>query len=858
MYNLLTESGFLPKAAILLISAAFVFVWLSYYIYSVKIVTKKAFLPHQITYIIYSCFIVTWILSNLYFQIPLLVAWGERAAINMARFANLASGFAFGSAFLFSCQFVATQKKKTVANWQKVVLFLFTAYAIYVNLIVNLTIDNVTIISPGNFYIQFGSATPFFFNALLILFVLTLYNFTHNRGENIKVNLAKNSYMVTGMLIFMLSTAAIHLAMTFFFDDFSLAWLPPALSISELLFVGYALVTSRFYSSKYIVYKLVMILITAISFALLFSPLTLLVHNYYQWAVIVSLFVIVESNRGYITAVIKRLSALIVYRTNFAPVEQILALEKDFRSSTITGIEKLSHLLKLPEDRVQLVSNGAENSPYLDYFSHPNAILVIDELESALYDTQANSQGHLLSLNEQMRSENTALVMPLFDRNRNLSHLLVSPHKIDGTLFSSEEVRALQDLISKVQGYINADRKVSEAQALANSIAHEMRNPLAQAQLQFEGLRGLVNRDASVREMLYEINKGSAAIERGRQLIDMILSEVNDSSLAKESASPCSIMTAIEHSLNRYGFENNHYRSRIHVSNEHEFVAKINDTLFNFVLFNLLRNSLYYFDSYPDCEIHISMEQHHHENCVVFHDTGPGIDPQIRAKIFDDFFSYSKNGGSGLGLGYCQRVMHAFGGRISCESKVGVFTEFRLYFPSVSPSTVNSDEKKTIDQVERHIAAPESVSSQPARPPSPLNYAEKVILVVDDKEVQRALVKIYLDQIGVKVILANNGAAAVDIFRANQIDLVLMDIQMPKMDGFEASRLIREISPTVPIAALTGESGAKERERIDQLMDARLDKPTSKEALINVINALLCPSKTQPSKNKSSAPIMHN
>ncbi|MDG4870831.1 ATP-binding protein, partial [Guyparkeria sp. 1SP6A2] len=63
-------------------------------------------------------------------------------------------------------------------------------------------------------------------------------------------------------------------------------------------------------------------------------------------------------------------------------------------------------------------------------------------------------------------------------------------------------------------------------------------------------------------------------------------------------------------------------------------------------------------------------------------------------KIFDDFFSYQKSGGSGLGLGYCQRVMRSFGGRIECKSRLGEFTEFHLSFPIV-PNAPQADSLRT-------------------------------------------------------------------------------------------------------------------------------------------------------------------
>ncbi|WP_146252354.1 response regulator, partial [Vibrio jasicida] len=110
------------------------------------------------------------------------------------------------------------------------------------------------------------------------------------------------------------------------------------------------------------------------------------------------------------------------------------------------------------------------------------------------------------------------------------------------------------------------------------------------------------------------------------------------------------------------------------------------------------------------------------------------------------------------------------------------------------------------------------------------------VLIVDDKEVQRALVQMYLNQLGVNSLQAKNGENAVELFEANHIDLILMDVQMPVMNGFEASEKIKALSPNTPIIALSGESGERELEMIAKLMDGRLEKPTTLNALRHVLN----------------------
>ncbi|HAH03431.1 MAG TPA: hybrid sensor histidine kinase/response regulator, partial [Vibrio sp.] len=254
---------------------------------------------------------------------------------------------------------------------------------------------------------------------------------------------------------------------------------------------------------------------------------------------------------------------------------------------------------------------------------------------------------------------------------KSVTHLLVSSHKSNDQMFSNEEISALQTLLTRVQSTIEADRRIRQSRALANSIAHEMRNPLAQVQLQFELLKQHIDNQAPAKQILLDIENGQAAIQRGRQLIDIILREVSDSSPEHGPITMTSIHKAVDQAVSHYGFENEKIIERIRLPQHADFVAKLNETLFNFVIFNLIRNAIYYFDSYPDSQIEISTKTGAYENVLTFRDTGPGIDEAIVHKIFDDFFSYQKSGGSGLGLGYCQRVMRSFGGKVECHSKLG-------------------------------------------------------------------------------------------------------------------------------------------------------------------------------------------
>ncbi|WP_415846525.1 response regulator [Vibrio aerogenes] len=478
---------------------------------------------------------------------------------------------------------------------------------------------------------------------------------------------------------------------------------------------------------------------------------------------------------------------------------------------------------------MQLVKKSPDNELFDRYFSKNNDILILEELLDKINTTKGKET--LNKLHKKMNQNDAAFIMPMFNSADTVSHYLISTHKNNGKLFSAEEITALKKVFREAQFYINADLQLKQAQSLAHSIAHEMRNPLTQLQLHFEKLQIKID-DQRPREVLTdEINQGKLTIGRGKQLINMILREVSHSSLAQESMTVSSISRLLLQAMNQFGFESKAIRSRVHLHTGHDFTVRANDTLFNFVVFNLLRNAIYYFEAYPASTLEISTHQSLQQNKVIFRDTGPGIPEHVLKQIFEDFYSYHKQGGSGLGLSYCKRVMNSFGGTIECYSQYGQYTEFHLIFPSL-PLEASVDEAGQ-EGDENNI---------PADNPEPDVHhraKEKTILVVDDNKMQRTLVQLFVQQLGYQILHADNGKTALDIFRHNQVDLVIMDIQMPVMNGFEATTEIKALSPDTPVIALSGESGEKELQLIQELMDGRLTKPTSKAELQKMLSQCL-------------------
>lgn len=203
-------------------------------------------------------------------------------------------------------------------------------------------------------------------------------------------------------------------------------------------------------------------------------------------------------------------------------------------------------------------------------------------------------------------------------------------------------------------------------------------------------------------------------------------------------------------------------------------------------------------------------------------DNGVGIRPDIQKRIFEPFFTTKEHGrGTGLGLAAVYGTVLSHKGSVTVTSEPDKGTEFHLYFPAA--------------------LAPEA--SLEVRNSEELLKASGCVLVVDDEELLRSLAREMLTLLGYEVILAENGAEGVSRFQANRdrIDVVILDIMMPVMDGYECFRQIRNIDPQVKVLICTGyadSTGGLNELRLEGI-EAVVPKPYRLAELSRVLAGIL-------------------
>lgn len=259
----------------------------------------------------------------------------------------------------------------------------------------------------------------------------------------------------------------------------------------------------------------------------------------------------------------------------------------------------------------------------------------------------------------------------------------------------------------------------------------------------------------------------------------------------------------------------------------------------NQVLSNLLSNAIKFTErGEVSIAVYIINDQPHYVDLeFTVKDTGIGIPEEQQEKIFDSFEQVTstterKFGGTGLGLSIVKQLVELQGGKVFVNSTLGRGSEFhfRLTFLKVKGGKMK-------------LPAPVMDRPRVSGINLKVNGDGPKILVVDDNPMNRMLVVKVLQKKGFETDIAENGKIAVFKVGNNKYDMVLMDLQMPEMDGYEATKIIRARQDTkkdIPIIAMTAHAMDGEKERCLALgMDEFIPKPFYPEELYEKIKELL-------------------
>ena len=245
------------------------------------------------------------------------------------------------------------------------------------------------------------------------------------------------------------------------------------------------------------------------------------------------------------------------------------------------------------------------------------------------------------------------------------------------------------------------------------------------------------------------------------------------------------------------------------------------------LLINLFRNAVKFTDS-GTIEFGFNMPE---EGKIAFYvrDTGIGIPKDKHGIIFDWFRqgddTHSRRyGGVGIGLSLASKIANLLNGGVTVESEPGKGSTFFFKLPvEVSDKTIHTTTE---------VASPQYFE---------LNLEDKTILIVEDDPLSRSLIRSYLKKTNAGTIEAEEGSEAIRKWHDNPlIDLILMDLKMPGMDGFVATHIIKTEKPDLPVIALTAYSSAEDKSKaIEAGCDSVITKPVDRSSLLKEISRIL-------------------
>ncbi|HEO65881.1 MAG TPA: PAS domain-containing hybrid sensor histidine kinase/response regulator, partial [Spirochaetes bacterium] len=371
----------------------------------------------------------------------------------------------------------------------------------------------------------------------------------------------------------------------------------------------------------------------------------------------------------------------------------------------------------------------------------------------------------------------------------------------------------------------------AKSEFLAN-MSHEIRTPM-NAILGFaEILTAKIKNDQYQHYLSSIISSGKTLLTLINDILDLSKVEAGKLSLKYSAVDVRSILKEMENIFSQKVDENN-VNFIIDIDSDLPKALLLDETRLRQIFLNIIGNAVKFTESgYIKLAVHtVNPDENKSKLDLKFciEDTGIGIADDQKETIFESFRQHenqdhNKYGGTGLGLAITKRLVEMMDGEIALESRLNKGSTFSVILHDVEiPSVVIKKKKDT------------SFDGNAIR------FDKAKILIVDDIITNRMLLKGYLDPFGFTLLEAKNGKEAVDMAKQFLPDLILMDLKMPIMGGYEASKILKSHAETqsIPIVIIT----ATVREDIEKLVpdtcDGYLRKPTSKDQIIQVLARFL-------------------
>jgi signal transduction histidine kinase/DNA-binding NarL/FixJ family response regulator len=378
-----------------------------------------------------------------------------------------------------------------------------------------------------------------------------------------------------------------------------------------------------------------------------------------------------------------------------------------------------------------------------------------------------------------------------------------------------------------------AEQSLQEREIFLANISHEIRTPL-NAILGFSELLSQRRSDPEEQDYLDGIKlSGNNLLALINELLDISRIESGQLELDPTPIAISEIIQAVESDLSSKAASKG-LTYEVNVDPQVPAVLVADPIRLSQILLNFCSNAVKFTkEGFVKVRVHTDkLDRPEYVNVVfVVEDSGVGIADDKLSRIFNRFSRISednlfRSAGTGLGLNIAQSLVTLMNGTVNVQSELGKGTKFTISIPFAIPSPEQALNKASFSLGQLNVA-----------PKTPVDRSALSVLVVEDNILNQKVVEGFLSRYHLKPTIANNGLEAVTILREQSFDIVFMDIQMPEMDGYTATKVIREeLCLTIPIIAMTAYTMAGERERCLAVgMNEYLSKPVRIEQIDEVL-----------------------
>ncbi len=355
------------------------------------------------------------------------------------------------------------------------------------------------------------------------------------------------------------------------------------------------------------------------------------------------------------------------------------------------------------------------------------------------------------------------------------------------------------------------------------TMSHELRTPLSSILGYCDAMMDEITDPVQIENLLHIQSSGLSQLALVNDILDMSKIESGKFSVQNAPYDLTALLKRVENML-MIKAQDAGITLVVDQQNREEFKLIGDEQRVQQVLINLMSNAIKFT---PKGKVTVTTKVIHKWLIFTVKDTGIGISPSVMDKLFTRFQqadgSISRRfGGSGLGLFISLNLAEMMGGGIDASSTEGVGSIFELALPyQPSDKPIDTKSRKTAVQT------------------SDIQLGGSV-LIAEDTPALQMLERRILEKFGLDVMAANNGVEAVELAGKHHFDLILMDMQMPEMDGIEACRKIRESGDETPVVALTANVMQKHREQFTAAgCNDFLGKPIDKSELQRVLEVYL-------------------